>query len=315
MPDRSKVTDFKEDMTMSKKSILLAVNGSRESLFAAEAAWSMAQMLDAKVTAQTVIDIQALWQLIGPDLPGIIGSGPYIAAHDAIDNSLKSIAQTLKEAYDERAEGYEIDSEFVIDEGNTVSEIFKRAKQSDLVVVGHRSNTPYTNDADRKHLARYSLAELLSSECPCPLLIVQDRTNPWTKARLVIGNRLYDEETIASFLDMVWSLGLLCEISYAGRKSEIEEILSKMEKKRLREGSLQVVIDQVERVDDAWRQAWSVSNDTLLVVPTDTAVSGERQCAGDDVNEFVRNLNSACALILPPHKVNAVLSPIKTLLS
>ena len=107
-------------------------------MFAAEIAWRLAEAHSGKVLAQTVVDSQAVWQIVGKDLPGIIGNSPYIAAQETIHAALKNVAETLLTAYEARAQGKNIDSEVILDEGNVVKEIIKRAAAHDLVITGHR---------------------------------------------------------------------------------------------------------------------------------------------------------------------------------
>ena len=51
------------------KSFLLALDGSQEALFAADVAAALAKSKGARLTAQTVVDSQSVWEIVGRRLP------------------------------------------------------------------------------------------------------------------------------------------------------------------------------------------------------------------------------------------------------
>lgn len=148
---------------MKNCSILLPVTGTRESLHAAELAWYLARQTNCSVLAQHVIDITSTLEFIGVTKPGLIGSGPYVAAYESICRTLRDVANKLDDSYTARVSGLGIDSTFVIDEGDPAREILQRAEDCSLIVIGHSALT-----RSRQSL----LVESLLRNSSIPVLVV-----------------------------------------------------------------------------------------------------------------------------------------------
>src|SRR6185369_7253796 len=81
---------------MFNNSVLLAIDGSLESICAAKAAWRLAEKTkDGSVTAQYVLDGPAVWKFLGFDRRGFIGSGPYVAGYLNVCNSMRLVGDAL----------------------------------------------------------------------------------------------------------------------------------------------------------------------------------------------------------------------------
>jgi nucleotide-binding universal stress UspA family protein len=279
------------------KSYLLALDGSRESLLAAELAWQLAESNKAKVVAQTVVDSQSLWVFIGKDLPGIIGNGPYLAAHEAIYSALKMVSDTLLLAYEARAQGHNVECETVLDEGNTLDEITKRAKQNALVIMGHRRERD-----EHPGLPRYSLAQHLAYVCPTPLLIVQDPCEKWKTARLIVNENTFDVSTLNAFLEFAKALNLSQEIYCIATEESAAKFIAKVRSMIPTSEKVHVLSSEWEEGDPAWECATDVPASTLLVVATQDSKEGRKTCAGTDPGSFIHCLTLPAAVILPESK-------------
>lgn len=278
------------------KSYLIALDGSRESLLAAEIAWKLAEVNDAKVLAQTVVDTQSLWQVIGKDLPGIIGNGPYLAAHEAINTALRNISGTLLEAYDARARGHKAISESVLDEGITLDQITKRAKDHAFVIMGHRRGRQTNERGGTWH---YSLAEHLAYVCPKPLLIVQEECEPWKSARFVVSEDTYDASALKIFLEFAKALNMKEEIYCIALEENIGKFIELVKKDLPSSNQVRLLAPDADEGDPAWECATDVSAKTLLVIATKGTDSARQTCAGTDLGAFVHNMRFPAVVILP----------------
>lgn len=285
---------------MSMKSYLLALDGSQESLFAAELAWQLASANQAKVLAQTVVDSQSLWQHVGKDSPGIIGSGPYLAAYEVIQKALTAVAETLLNAYEARARGHNIESDCVIDEGNMIDQIVKRAKEHLVVVIGHRRfHNAEQKKASKYWFQHYSLAEHLAYECPKPLLIVQEKCAPWKTARLVISNDTFDSSALTIFFEFANALKLAQEIFCVAPEELIGQFIAEVRACIPANQQVQVMCQDQGETDPTWDCATDVPKSTLLVVATKKTTEGRMTCADTDPGTFVHELRWPAVVILP----------------
>lgn len=182
---------------MNKMSILLGLSGSQQSKYAAELAWKLATKFDATVTAQHVIDTDTIWNVLRNEKPGFIGASPYIAAYEATIESLKELSVKLGNAYEAQAAGAGVSTEFVVDFGNPVLEISKRALSHDLVIVGHE---PYRDTSNNHHLrfVRYAIAEGLAHDCRRPLIIVQTENTFWNRMHILMSTEHVNQSFIHS---------------------------------------------------------------------------------------------------------------------
>ncbi len=326
---------------MNKKSILLAINGSEESLHAAELAWALARSLPATLKAQTVIETRALWRLMEQGRPGLIGSSPYIAAYQAACSAMRSVAEGLSTSYEARVGSAGVDSEFLIDEGDTVDEICRRAEENDLVIVGRRRSSTaaeqpehvekvqhigqvgqlghigyveyieHIGHVDPLRLPRFSVTERLIYSCPRPLLVVQDRCQLWKTIRYVISDASYNPESLQSFLKFTeeW-FSVPREILCVATKKTLEELLLKVKLELASSKGVTVKGHGCSMLEPAWWSGIDVVADTLAVTALGYNEGGSKHCLGIDPAIFVRAMKSSALLFLPAEtQTNAVAAP------
>lgn len=199
---------------MSEKSILLGLDGSAQSRYAAELAWAMAKAGNMRVDAQHVIDSLAAWDFLNFDIAGFIGSGPYFEAHETMRTCLQELGQNLVTAYKSIAEQNGVVSEAYLDEGTTIREISARAKKCDLIVLGQRGTGMGSPEEDKRKLPRRSVAESLTHYCPKPLLVVQDRCRLWPRMRIVLGQTAVPTSLISGAVDFAQKLKMEPSVRY-----------------------------------------------------------------------------------------------------
>lgn len=201
---------------MSKLRILLGLSGSEQSRYAAQTAWEIARSLGAAVDVSHVIDTRTAWELLRNEKPGFLGSGPYIAAYDALNDSLKSLASKLSLSYESQAAGRGIKGEFFIEEGNPVRKLCARAQDYDLLIIGHQPSGLKITDTERCHYIKYSVAEGLAHESSIPVLIVQSQCSLWDKLTLMMEVEHLNFTWLKACLEFARTLGIGTELELIG---------------------------------------------------------------------------------------------------
>jgi nucleotide-binding universal stress UspA family protein len=293
---------------MSDRKILLGLDGSAQSRYAAELSWSMAKTAGIDVDAVHVVDSLAAWDFLAFDIAGFIGSGPYFAAHETMRNSLNSIGQNLIDAYKSLAEAQGIKGETFLDDGTTIREICWRAKDYSMVVLGHRSTGMQSPDEDKRKIPRRSVAETLTHYSPKPLLIVQDRCKLWTKLRILLGGNQVHSDLLNSCLDFVSALNMTPSVRYlftvdkkaTGEvdKTAPDGLRVVTDLTKLVPGLAKAKVDVKTCVDinEFMKQDAEEDPDTLLVVPVTNTAGVRKTSLGIAPDLMVRYLNHAAIL-------------------
>jgi nucleotide-binding universal stress UspA family protein len=297
---------------MSDNKILLGLDGSAQSRYAAEIAWSLAKAGNMHVDAQHVVDSLAAWDFLAFDIAGFIGSGPYFEAHETMRNTLTDIGRNLIEVYRSLAAQQNIKGEAFLDEGATIREICYRAKDYSMVILGQQSTGMSSPAEDSRKLPRRSIAESLTHYCPRPLLVVQDRCKPWKTMRLVVGSdvRPGEQELLRGCVQFFRKLGVepTARILYSNQTAGKGELPSdKTAPDGLRaltdvtrvvpelDGS-KVDVRSTPDINEYWKQDAAEDPDTLLVIPV-VEINGVRRTPfGSTPDVIVRYLNHPAVL-------------------
>ncbi len=295
---------------MNKMSILLALSGSEQSYEAAQLAWTLAAEVEATVTAQHVVDTQSAWALLGNDKPGLIGSGLYIAAYETLCNSLKDLAAKLAEKYEQMNGADKLNSTCLVDEGDPVHEICKRANEHDLVIVGHAPTV--AKASGYKKFSKASVAEGLANYCSKPLLVVQKRPEAWKYLKILVS---------VEHLNLEYILSCLCNAHRLNLKPQLVCLATGVHEEKpqniirdLREAHKELADVEIEVAlfgDFAAQQGsslWShqpirveldAYTDSLVVVPT-REIGGKRiTIFGSSPEMFVEYLTLPTILFFP----------------
>ena len=282
---------------MSRESYLLTLDGSRESLAAANMAWNLAQKRDASLVALSVVDDQAIWDLLGAGLPGFIGSGPYIAAYEVIQKALRSVSETLLVSFASRSPNDQIKTECIINEGNLLGQVFERAKEHTLVIMGQRYSHPRMTTPNFHSFIRTSLSKRLAGVCPCPLLIIPSQSR-WLKARLIISDQTFSADSLISFLSFADTLEAQQEVFCTGAEDCIDKLKQKVTD--IVPHSVSVLCHDTTDGEESFSVAVDVDQSTLLVVSTQTSIEGRSTCSGLEIQEFLSAVPHVAVLVLPP---------------
>jgi nucleotide-binding universal stress UspA family protein len=287
---------------MEKRSLLLAVDGSAESLMATDVSWLLARQTHSSVTAQHVIDTFAAWKLLSYSSSGLLNVAAYFDAYENICVCLRHLGMELAQSYKSRAAAHGIKSEIFLDEGNTVKEICKRAADNDLLIIGHRSYTGQFRE-DLISRPRRSLCEELVQVCQSPMLIVQNKCQKWSTIRILIGNTRYSSESIAAMLKVVRSLAPKVEVYHSWHfANEREEIRFKQQFSQhiTKLQTITFAFEQPLATNKARLSDMEVGPDTLVLTPIVVQqTNGRRTCHGADLQKFLRCLELPAILLCP----------------
>ncbi len=296
---------------MSGQSILLSLDGSAQSRYAAEVCWSIAKANSMTVDAQHVVDSLAAWDFLNFDIAGFIGSEPYFEAHETMLNCLTSIGESLTAAYEGQAAGHEIPGKTHLDEGTTIREICWRAKDHSLVAIGQRSTGMGSPEEDKRRIPRRSVAESLTYYCPRPLLVVQDRCEPWKSMKIVLSSLRIPSSLLESLLAFAKQINVEPRIRLVlvteSNSSEVEsdtlencpdakQLIDDLSKLVPSVAGVAVDVRRTGNLSRYWQLDAEEDLDSLLVVPV-TEIAGVRKTSfGTNPDTVVRYLNHSAVL-------------------
>jgi len=261
--------------------------------------------MNARVQAQTVVDTGALWQLLGEDRPGLIGSGPYVAAYETAAAAMQAAADSLTCAYEAKVGALGIESDFVIDQGNVVTEIARRAKNHDLVIIGRRKTTEHRAHFDLLRVPRYSVSDHLLYYSSRPVVVVSNGCVSWKTARLVVDANQYDAHSLQSFLDLADLLGIDREIVCVGTSKELNCAVLDIRELIGDAQHISIVGTECRTLDPAWLNVIDGQADTLAVVAIFDDDRGAKSCLGVEPAIF-NSLISTPSLLYLPHPANVL---------
>ncbi len=281
-----------------QKAFLLAMDGSQEAMWAADLAALLASKTGSKLTVQTVVNSQAVWKLIGQELPGIIGSGPYLAAYQSVQTILKSLAETLVTACEARFSS-ELSVEMVIDDGNVKEEICRRAEHHDLLIIGHQEISRFDNQFRHGHM-KQSLCQQVAEACATPILIVQRPCHIWERARLVVCEETYNTSVLNYFLKLKQDFDIEAQIVCTGRLKTISQLVDQVQADLPTKSNVAVIGKKLHEIEDFYSDAAKKEKESLLVITTSSTKIGKYLCTGQALDHFVRDLGASATLLLPP---------------
>ncbi len=286
--------EFVKEWVMSTESYLVALDGSKDALKASEVAWKLAKAKGAKLTALTVVDTQSIWDILGRGLSGLIGSGPYVTAFEAIQTSLRSVGEALLVSFEARSQGHQIDTNTIMEEGNLAERLLHHGESYNLVIMGRRGTI---SDGERS-LVRTSLSEKVAAAAATPVLIVSSEPRLWKQARLVLDAQTYDKQLVLKFVQIAEDLQLEPEIFCTGDDASNDRLSKKL--KDIIPHSVKIMSHDAEYGDEAWEEAVDVTSATLLAVAT-RQHAGKRSLAnGPTIRDFVKSLPVISLLVFPP---------------
>jgi len=274
------------------KSILVALDGSRDAFNASEAAWKLARANKAKVMALSVVDTQSIWDFLGHKLSGLIGSGPYISAFESIHLSMRNIADSLLMAFEARSQGFGIETEIGISEGNLAEVVLKHGENHDLIIMGRRAKFNSGNHT----IYRTSLSEKVAAASKVPVMMVSSEPRRWTTARFIFNSETLDRQQLFQFFHLAEELKLKTELFCTDDSADenaqlIREYCSK---------EVPVLSHDATYGDESWENAIDVTSSTLIMVSTYERHGGRFVGNGPAICKFMHSLPMLTFLVFPP---------------
>ncbi|MBY0551111.1 MAG: universal stress protein [Candidatus Obscuribacterales bacterium] len=287
---------------MVNNSILLPITGSEESLYAAELAWYLAKQTDSKLTAQHVIDTASSLRFLGIEKPGLIGSGPFLAAFDTIQGALRNIANKLEDSYTARVSPLGIQSSFVIDEGDPVEEVCKRADKHTLIVTGHN---PVLFDYKQDYKAcRITFTQTLVRKSSVPVIIVRRPTNI-SRFAIFCSMDQVSKNWLKNCLQSARTLGAHCDLTFVASGNNEEMPVDFLQ--NLKASFPELESEQVRILSSKYGQPAEIcdehiadaDNQSLVVLATVNADKQRFTSMGEDPEIFLKRVSSSAVMLWP----------------
>ena len=244
---------------MALNSILLALDGSAESRYAAEAAWFVAQKTGASVLAQHVINAHGLWKLLLHHQAGFVGSGLYFEAFESMIERLRTLGQNLLDSYESFVPGG-IKAQTLVSEGSVPGEILKQLENADLLVVGHRHNGDIYDPEG-------GLAAVLVAHSEKPVLVMQKQAKPWVAGRLVVGDARFHTSFVQKLMAWMDALTLRKELYCLPNvdSDTATDVTHRMEESNRAKET--VFVYSTFKQADHERYGSSKDDETLIIIP------------------------------------------------
>lgn len=300
-------------------SILLPLAGSQESMYALEFALTLAQKTGSKINAQHVVDTRGAFELVGMERPGIVGSGLYLDAYEAVCQSLRNIADKLSDSYEARTACRGIEGELFIDEGEPVEEIFRRQSEHDLIIMGHRQRSAFA--LPERQTVRLSLAEILAQNSSIPLLIVQQPIEQISEMMMFVSTGHINSQWIRNCLAACNLIGAECgltalasgehEADPLGFMRNLRQAVPELEESRIRLITREGGREHPAELCAHHLRGQRANGSFLAVIPTTDRGENRIATFGEPPNFMLRRLTFDAVLIWPEESTKPVL-PGKT---
>lgn len=277
---------------MHSSSYLLLLDGSVESLCAAQMCRQLADSTGARVTALSIIDKGAILNLVRPGRPGLIGSGPQIAARDQIEKEMSDLFETVHHAYKAKFPSLIRDeNSTAIVEGDPIDVVRTFYDSHDLIIMGRRTPTaPLQNG--------FSLSEMVAADGVRPVLIALREMDRCAQLRLVAGSQVPDLACIGDVLNLATSAHLSTQFSYFGPSQEFDA-WSYMLADSIPASATSVHFTDVQHPLQLWKNQMSVGTDSLTVFFTKKNPVGRSSIGDADITSLLLDLRVPAALLWP----------------
>jgi nucleotide-binding universal stress UspA family protein len=275
---------------MKINSILLALDGSIFSRYAAECAWALAAQTGARLCVLHVVDSVTASAVIGHEHPGFLSKSDYVAENDAFSVAMTRLGSRLLDTYLREATAKGIESEALLEVGAPSAIICQQALNYDLVIIGHRPFREAPANSNHRQYLRFSVAETLAHGCPKPLIVVQDDLKKgWNNLSAMFSADHINHSYLNYTLDLAELLRITPTLAcvYSGINEEpANDLVSDLRSSNPRLTDVEIALDFVSDgfpKDDAtlWAHPeadfadWDSWHNTLLVAPT-REIAGRR---------------------------------------
>lgn len=302
---------------MKSNRILVAVDSSKPSRSAAEAAWHIAEKTGCTVEAVMVINPETVWDFLGGREPGFVGLSKYLPAYERILDQMIRLADITAENYEAEAAKRGIAGKFHVIVGDPLDQLAKLSHNVVLVVSGHKPR-PQPLQPAQSCFVKLSLAEQLAEHCAAPLLVVQRPPSSWRASTILMCAEHVNENYLSSVVTLSRLLSLdpeilcLCTGSNEEGWADLTKDLRKANP-TLQDVTIGVTLGQSNSLW-ASNSYWSVPEDhpiheesgTLIVVPTRKIEGRCITMFGNSSALWIHSVSHAPALLLFPEEFPAV---------
>lgn len=208
------------------KSILVGLDGSEHSRTAE--AWTiwLGEKLEAKVTGMHVVDIVAIEGSFFHDISGSLGFEPYLDFTSKMREALQNRGNALLEEFRGRCETAGVRCDTTMRIGIVASELAERARESDLLVIGHRGvNHQFATGM------LGGVAENLTRQSTKPVLVTPQAFRPVTSPLLAWDGSERASAAMDAAAEFCTTLGLpLTVLTVSRDEAKAHEILGAAER-------------------------------------------------------------------------------------
>ncbi|MBS1989950.1 MAG: universal stress protein [Cyanobacteria bacterium SZAS LIN-3] len=186
---------------MPFRKILVPVDGSAFSQLAVDYSIWLARHLNAKITAEHVIDPRILDFMLAPEFAEGLGFGQTADASEKVFGAMQTIGQTILDLVKKQCQDT-VELHTQVDVGWVVEQIFQQAKSHDLVVVGHhgrgaaKSLTAGMIGSVAERIVQMSSTPVLVATSPVndikELVVAFDGSEP-SRGALLLGQQLAEK--------------------------------------------------------------------------------------------------------------------------
>jgi nucleotide-binding universal stress UspA family protein len=197
------------------KTILVGIDGSEHSRAAEEYSVWLAQKLGATLTGIHVVDIVAIEGSFFHDISGSLGFEPYLDFTSKMREALQERGKSLLEDFAVRCDTERLRSDTVLQIGIVPTEIAERARESDLVVIGHRGvNHKFSTGM------LGGVAENLTRQCTKPVLVTPQKFKQIESPLLAYDGSERASAAMDAAAEVCTELGLPLEVLTIGRDAD-----------------------------------------------------------------------------------------------
>lgn len=190
---------------MPFKKILVALDGSNFSKIASSYAFWLASQLDADLDGQHVTDSRLVDLFIDPKFTEELGFDASIEIDEKVYSALHKIGRVILDTYAKEAAVQQIATNTHLDSGPIIDEICKRAKEHDLLILGHRDDrhAPLPSELIVGSIAERIVISTNKSVLVCvqPVEAIKEITVAFDGSEPSIGALLMSEQ-LAKYLDL-----------------------------------------------------------------------------------------------------------------
>lgn len=298
---------------MDNNRILVAVDASLASRYAAEAAWKIGLSTGCVVEGVCIINPDTVWDFLGGRQPGIVSFDTYFPAYERIVDQLVRLADTVAENFQTGAESLGVKSTFSVIVGDPLEKLSRLSSSVAMVVTGHTVRQEQ-EELRQSSFLKLSMAEQLALQCSAPLLVVQKSPADWKSSTIFVAadhiNETYLTEALSFSRQVLLDPEILC-LATGINEEAWDDMVKDLRKANpaLQDVAIAVAPAQPDRL---WANSsyWSIPTEhpihmeesTVLTIPTRRIEDRCITMFGNSAAMWVHNVSAPPAILLFPEE-------------